>query len=83
MDAAGLKSLVQLIDTIGLPYLGITSKNSHRKKDSTSLSSILAGIKKRLNMNYLFAMSVEADPKNSTINRLYLAKPRDLNVFPA
>lgn len=82
MDVAGLKSLVQLIDTIGLPYLGITSKNSHRKKDS-SLSSMLAGIKKRLNINYLFATSVEADPKNSTVNRLYLAKPRDLNVFPA
>lgn len=82
MDTAGLKSLVQHIDTIGLPYLGITSKNSHRKKDS-NLSSILAGIKKHLNLNYLFTTSVEADPKNSTINRIYLAKPKDLNVFPA
>lgn len=82
MDSAGLKSLVQLIDTVGLPHLGISSKNSFRKND-LNLSLILASIKKHLNLNYLFATSVEADPKNSTNNQIYLGKPRDSNIFPA
>lgn len=82
MDAVGLKPLFDILDTVGLPYIGIATKSPYKPKN-TSLSSILAGLKKYLNLNYLFMSSVEADPKNSTNNRIYLGKPRDANVFPA
>jgi len=81
MDAAGLKQLFHILDIIGLPHLGLTYKNTNRKKD-VNLSSILAGVKKHLNLNYLFASDVEADRKNSTNNRIFLGKPKEVNLFP-
>lgn len=82
MDKAGLESLVELLDDIGLPYLiGYTAKNSTKKKNE-NLSSILAKIKKKINFDYFFNTNVDSDPKNRTINRISLAKPRDTNLFP-
>lgn len=79
MDAAGLGPLIKILDQIGLPRLGFTTKNSSKKY--SNLSSTLARIKKNLNLDYLFATSIEPDPKNRTINRIALSKPRDSNLL--
>lgn len=79
MNTVGLKYLVQTLEKIGLP--GFTTKRSSRLKAS-SLSSILAKLKKHINLDYLFITNVEAETKNRTINRISLGKPRDLNIFP-
>lgn len=82
MDVAGLKQLFQMLDIIGLPHLGVTFKDTDKKKNF-NLSSILASIKKHLNLNYLFMINVEADRKNSTKNLIYLGKPKERNWFSA
>lgn len=82
MDAAGLNSLLKLLDQIGLPHLGVTPKSSSNKKD-LNLSTILAGVKKYVNVDFLFTTSVDTDPKNRTNNRITLSKPRDTNMYPA
>jgi len=81
MDAAGLRPLIQILDQIGLPHLGFTTKNSRKKY--SNLSSTLASVKKNLNLDYLFTTSIEPDPKNRTVNRIALSKPRDSNLFSA
>ncbi|XP_060854532.1 endothelin-converting enzyme homolog isoform X5 [Rhopalosiphum padi] len=77
MNAVGIKQLIQILEKIGLPYMG----HSTRMK-SSSLSSILAKLKKQINLDFLFVTTVEADTKNRTINRISLGKPRDINIFP-
>lgn len=82
MDLVGIQLLVELIDNIGLPDLiGYNLKNSTKKKNQ-NLSSILANTKRKINLDYFFITSVEPDPKNRTINRISLGKPRDINLFP-
>lgn len=79
MDAVGLKPMIEILKKIGLPPLGFPFKYSRR----IDYSTILANVKKYLNLDYLFLMSVEPDPKNSTVNKIYLSKPRNNNIFPA
>jgi len=81
MNTVGIKQLVQILDKIGLPYMGLTTKRSSKMKAS-SFSSILARLKKHINLDFLFITSVEADTKNRTANRISLGKPRDINIFP-
>lgn len=81
MDMAGLEPLLKLLDEIGLPYLEFTTKNT-RKKD-LNLSQIVAGLHKYLSLEYLFAINVEPNPKNRTVNRISLSKPTGVTVFPA
>lgn len=77
MNTIGIKQLVQILDEIGLPYMGLST----RMKPS-SFSSILAKLKKIINLDFLFVTNVEADMKNRTANRISLGKPRDINIFP-
>ncbi|XP_050432624.1 neprilysin-11 isoform X2 [Adelges cooleyi] len=80
MDAKGLKPLIAILDKIELPRVGIISK----KKNNVTTSGLLARAKRYLNMNFLFYMSVEPDPKNRTINRITLSKPSEsFDSFPA
>lgn len=81
MDAVGLDYLVEILDKIGLPRLGIPVKNEGRKK-YTNLSSILAGIKKHISLDYLFKTDIETDPKNRTVNQIAIGKPRGPSPFP-
>lgn len=81
IDMAGLKPLLELLDQIGLPYLEFTTKNSRRKH--LSLSQLLAGVHKYLSLEYLFAITVEPNPKNRTVNRISLSKPTGSIMFPA
>ncbi|KAL5244166.1 hypothetical protein ACI65C_011576 [Semiaphis heraclei] len=77
MNTDGIKQLVQILDKIGLPYMGL----SYEIKTS-SFSAILARLKKQINLDYLFVTNVEADTKNRSTNRISLGKPRDTNIFP-
>ncbi|VVC39609.1 Hypothetical protein CINCED_3A013094 [Cinara cedri] len=78
IDAAGLKPMINILTEIGLPHLGIPIK--HSKKNS--LSSILAKVKKYLNLDYLFSTTIDPDTKNRTLNNISLSKPRNINIFP-
>lgn len=82
MDKAGLKVLVELLNKIGLPYLGMNINRTLNKKDSY-LSPILANIKKILNIQFLFATNVEVNYKNHTVNLISLRKPQQHsnNIF--
>ncbi|XP_022173800.1 endothelin-converting enzyme homolog isoform X2 [Myzus persicae] len=75
MNTDGIKQLVQILDKIGLPYMGLSSRTK-------SISAILARLKKQINLDYLFVTNVEADTKNRSTNRISLGKPRDTNIFP-
>jgi len=77
MNTVGIKQLVQILDQIGLPYMGLSTRVK-----SSSFSSILAKLKKIINLDFLFVTNVEADMKNRTANRISLGKPRDINIFP-
>lgn len=79
MDTAGLEPMLNILNQIGLPHLGVPTKYSRAK----SFSSILANVKKHLNLDNLFMTSVEPDPKNRTLNKIYLGKPSGNIVFPA
>lgn len=79
MDLSGLKSLMEVLDQIGLPRVGFNTKNSTKPFD---LTSILANIKKHLNMDHLFSTEVFPDKKNQTINRIFITKPIDSFSFP-
>jgi len=77
MNTVGIKQLVQILDQIGLPYMGLSTRVK-----SSSFSSILAKLKKIINLDFLFVTNVEADMKNRTANRISLGKPKDINIFP-
>ncbi|XP_025418825.1 endothelin-converting enzyme homolog isoform X2 [Sipha flava] len=77
MDAAGLNQLVEILDKIGLPHLGLPAK-----KKNINLSSILASAKKHISLDYLFTTDIETDPKNRSINQIAIGKPRGSTVFP-
>lgn len=77
INAAGLDPLLHVLKQIGLPALGINHQYL-----SKNLSKYLAGIKKSINYDSLFITSVESDPKNRTTNRITLAKPNDMHLFP-
>jgi predicted metalloendopeptidase len=77
MNTDGIKQLVQILDKIGLPYMGLSTKIK-----APNFSSILARLKKQINLDYLFVTNVEADTKNRSANRISLGKPRDTNIFP-
>lgn len=81
MEAAGLDPLFKMLDQVGLPHFGFNIKNS--KKRDSNLSILYANIKKYLNIDFLFSVSVDTDTKNRTINRISLSKPKELNIFPA
>lgn len=84
IDASGPTSLFELLDKIGLPHLGFHLNNSEDNTAYyTNLTPILAGIKKYVNIDYLFQISVEADSNNKTINRITFSKPSDEDIiFP-
>lgn len=79
MNEVGMKSLLKLLDKIGLPHLGV---NTNCSTNSSDLTLILAGVKKYLNLDYLFTISVEPDFGNETINRITLKRPRHTDIFP-
>lgn len=77
IDAAGLEPLLLVLKQIGLPTLG-----TNYPYISKNLSKYLAGIKKVINYDSIFITSVETNPKNRTANRITLAKPNDMHLFP-
>ncbi|XP_025196930.1 membrane metallo-endopeptidase-like 1 isoform X2 [Melanaphis sacchari] len=77
MNKNGINKLVQILDQIGLPHMGL-----YTKIKSPSLSPILAKLKKYINLDFLFVTNVDSDTKNRTTNRISLSKPRDINIFP-
>lgn len=77
IDAAGLEPLLSILKQIDLPSFG-----SHHHSNSKNIAKYLANIKKTINYDTLFVTSVESDPKNRTINRITLAKPSDMHMFP-
>lgn len=77
IDAAGLDPLLLILRQTSLPIFGM-----HHQYLSKNLSKYLAGIKKSINYDSLFITSVESDPKNRTTNRITLAKPNDVHLFP-
>lgn len=81
MDAAGLNQLIEIMDKIGLPHLGLPTKNAGKKKN-VNLSSVLAGAKKHISLDYLFTTDIDTDPKNRSINQISIGKPRGSTVFP-
>lgn len=81
MNLVGIQTLVKLLNSMGLPTLIGYSDNNSTKNNEQNLSSILANIKKKINLNYFFSTSVGIDNKNLTINRISLAKPDELDIF--
>jgi len=77
MNTDGIKQLLHILDKIGLSDKGLSSKIK-----APSFSAILARLKKYINLDYLFTTNVEPDTKNRSINRISLAKPKDINIFP-
>lgn len=76
----GLTSLINLLKSIGLPPLGFYTDSSTNGLNP-NLSSILARIKKYVNINYLFTISVKPQLENRTLNEIILAKPQNLKLF--
>lgn len=81
MDAAKLDDLVEILDKIGLPILGIPFKSAGKKRE-LNLSSILAGTKKYISLDYLFTLDIETDSKNRSVNQITISKPRGTSLFP-
>lgn len=79
IDKVGLEPLLTILKSIGLPIIGVLNSTENTPKN---LSTILARIKMIINYDILFITSVESDPKNRTANRIALAKPNDVNLFP-
>lgn len=82
MDAAGLTLLFQLLNKIGLPNFGFSNDNFSPANKNANLTTVLAGFKKHLNMDYWFRMSVVPDPTNRTVNQIFLGKMAGSNIFP-
>jgi len=74
--AHGIKQLIQILDKIGLTCMVISNR-----QDASNLSSILARLKKNINLDYLFAANVKPDTKNRSTNRISLGKPSGINKF--
>ncbi|XP_022176698.1 membrane metallo-endopeptidase-like 1 isoform X3 [Myzus persicae] len=72
-----IKQLIQILETSGLPFNVIINR-----KKASNISSILARLKKRMNLDYLFMVNVQSDTKNRTLNRITLSKPSATDVFP-
>ncbi|XP_022173796.1 neprilysin-2-like, partial [Myzus persicae] len=72
-----MKQLIQILDTSGLPFNVIINRQK-----ASNISSILARLKKRMNLDYLFMVNVQSDTKNRTLNRITLSKPSATDVFP-
>lgn len=82
MDQIGLNELVQILDNIGLPILFDQTPKDPTINIDLNISSILANIKKHINVDYLFQTNIENDPKNRTNNRITLRKPLASDLFP-
>lgn len=76
-----MKSLVNLLDDIGLPTLGLIKRNPFLKVRYVDITAILAGIKKRFDIDYLFSFNVEIDAKNRKYNHITLRPPRFISSY--
>lgn len=71
------------IDDFNSKKFNYNTGHLYKNKD-LSLSKILARLKKTMNINYLFDISIESDIKNKNVSRISLRKPAGSsdNVFP-
>ncbi|XP_050537862.1 neprilysin-11-like isoform X2 [Daktulosphaira vitifoliae] len=81
MDSKGLKPLIDILDKIELPRIGIMNK---KMRESASTSRLLALAKRYVGVSHLFQAGVLTNSKNRTYNRITLSKPSSTtDMFPA
>lgn len=80
MDTLGLGPMMKVLDQIGLTETGFCYRNN--SKINLDLTSILANVKKYLNMDHFFTTGVYPDTKNETVNRIFVTRPTNSFIFP-
>lgn len=77
----GLSNLTDLLEEIGIPSSVIYSNSNDSA--SINMSMVLIGMKKYVNIDYFFSVSVGTTYKNRSLNQIYLSKPQlDAELFP-
>lgn len=85
MDKLGLKPVLEILESLGLPsvptYANTTEDFDYDTYNFDWIETVIK-VKTQLGMDVLIGFDIFTDPRNSSVYRLVMGSPETTNPFP-